>query len=606
MARHIHSLLEDFQIIHDKVPPAKPRENLWWCDITIEPNRLYRWDGAKWIPLGSIAVGGGNGVDEEIIIRLEDKINNLQSQITLSAKEIATKVSKQDYEKDIKGVLQRVTLAESSISQTAEQIKSTVSKEVYERDQQGVLQRVSTMESSISQTAESIKSVVKKDNIISMINQSAEKIQISADKISFEGTAIFDNLEGEIKDQMYKIEQAANQAKQLVDLWKVSGTTTINGGLIASDTITAKSLMIGNFENLFSNGTLEFGSKGFILPSQARILAENPYSGKYAMRIGLNGNFIDVMDEKPIKVKNGDKFKYEVYARTDKSTLYERIFIAKFFDSKGGVTFHIAAGTITTSYKKFSGIFSVPDGTVEMTIGVGTSLPSGTTNYVYFDNLYCRSMLDGDTIIDGTLSFDKARGGSLILGGSDNQNGAMMIQDQYGNNIVYANKNGVNIQNGKLTVVRPDGATLIQDGIMKYDFTVTPHQPPFRGANIGIEGWDWVTTSGYTGPNARDYQVCEFFSFRHTSRYINFEMDYRMTKGNGVLVFTKAGYIDENNNELTLRYIDFKNTSALPQGTGHVICDLGTPTYQKMGIYVVLYAWDGKAKARCIRAYLEG
>lgn len=606
MARHIHSLLEDFQIIHDKVPPAKPRENLWWCDITIEPNRLYRWDGAKWIPLGSIAVGGGNGVDEEIIIRLEDKINNLQSQITLSAKEIATKVSKQDYEKDIKGVLQRVTLAESSISQTAEQIKSTVSKEVYERDQQGVLQRVSTMESSISQTAESIKSVVKKDNIISSINQSAEQIQISADKISFEGTAIFDNLEGEIKDQMYKIEQAANQAKQLVDLWKVSGTTTINGGLIAADTITAKSLMIGNFENLFSNGTLEFGVKGFILPGSARILTENPYSGKYAMRIALNGNFNDVMDEKPIKVKNGDKFKYEVYARTDKGAIRDRIFIAKFFDAKGGVTFNIADGNLTTTYQKFSGTFTVPNGTVEMTIGVGTSMPaSGGASFVYFDNLYCRSMIDGDAIIDGTLSFDKAKGGSLILGGSDNQDGQMMIRDQYGNNIVYANKNGINIQNGRLTVARPDGANMIQDGIMRYDFTVTAHTPPFRGPNIRVERWDWVTDQGYTGPDARDWQVCEFYSFRHTSRYINFEMDYRMTSGNGVLVFTKAGYINENHDELTLRYIDFKNTQSAG-AAGHIICDLGKPTYEKIGIYVVLYAWNGTAKARCIRAYLEG
>lgn len=608
MARHIHSLLEDFQIIHDKVPPAKPRENLWWCDITIEPNRLYRWDGAKWIPLGSIAIGGGNGVDEEIIIRLEDKINNLQSQITLSAKEIATKVSKQDFEKDMKGVLQRVTLAESSISQTADQIQSKVSKEVYEREQGGVLQRITTMESSITQTAESIKSVVKKDNIISMINQSAEKIQISADKISFEGTAIFDNLEGEVKKKMYDIEQAANQAKQLVDLWKVSGTTTINGGLIAADTITAKSLLIGNFDNLFSNGTLEFGPKGFELSNNARILTENPYNGKFSLRLTLTGSFNDVVDDRPIKVSPGDKFKYSVYARTNAGTITDRIFLAKFIDANGNVEkFHVDSQRITNSWNSYNGTFTVPSGIVAMQIGVGTTLgQTGGATYVYYDNLYCRSMLDGNTIIDGTLSFDKAKGGNLVLGGSNNESGSFYIRDEYGNNIVTGNKNGMTITGGKLTVQRPDGAKFIQDGILANDFAVTPHQPTFRGGNITTRSWYWATDKGQGF--GRDEQVCEFFSFKHSSRYVTFEMDYLMQYdgGSGTLGFIHAG-VFENGQEKVLRYIDFNHTKPLTGDAGKVTIDFGKPTYQKMGIYVVLYSWTGPwALARCVRVYLEG
>jgi hypothetical protein len=607
--RKIHSLLEDFQIFQQNVPPSQPEENVWWCDTSIEPNRLYRWNTLKWIPVGSIiSGGGGSGMDEEIIIKLEDKINNLQSQLTMTAKEIATKVSKQDYEKDINGVLQRVTLAESSISQTAEQIKNTVSKSVYEKDQNGVLQKISTMESSITQTAESIKSVVKKDDIISSINQSAEQIQISANRISFEGTAIFDNLEGELKKQMYEIEQAANQAKQLVDLWKVSGTTTINGGMIASDTIAAKTLLIGNFDNLFSNGTLEFGAKGFTLGTSGKILAENPYSGKFALRIALNGNFNDVMDERSIKVVPGEKYKYEVFARTNSGTMYDRVFLVKYIDTTGTVkSFYVDSQTINNTWKQFSGTFTIPAGIVEMTIGVGTTAsPANGTTYIYYDNLYCRRMLDGNTIIDGTLSFDKAKGGSLTLGGANNESGALYIKDENGNIIVYGNKNGLNIQNGKLTVVRPDGAKMITDGVMAYDFTIDSHEPPFTGTNIRTRSWYWATNKGIG--MTRDDQVCQFFSFRHTSRYINFEMDYLMDGvGQGSLLFTHAGKFDNNGKEIILRDIAFSNTKALTGGAGHVIIDLGKPTYEKMGIYVTLYSWTANdALCRKVRAYLEG
>lgn len=76
----------------------------------------------------------------------------------------------------------------SAITQKANEITSTVSK-IY-----ATKTELSTAKSEIKQTTDSISSTVSKkvgnDEIISKINQSAEAIQINADKISIEGKAV--------------------------------------------------------------------------------------------------------------------------------------------------------------------------------------------------------------------------------------------------------------------------------------------------------------------------------------------------------------------------------------------------------------------------------
>lgn len=76
----------------------------------------------------------------------------------------------------------------SEISQKADEITSTVSKSYATKGE------LNTAKSEIKQTTDSITSTVSKkvgnDEIISKINQSAEEIQINADKISIEGKAV--------------------------------------------------------------------------------------------------------------------------------------------------------------------------------------------------------------------------------------------------------------------------------------------------------------------------------------------------------------------------------------------------------------------------------
>lgn len=70
----------------------------------------------------------------------------------------------------------------SSITQTAQSITLEVDKKINDTEQE--------LSSTITQTAEEINSEVRnkvgEDEIISKINQSAEKIQINANKVSLE------------------------------------------------------------------------------------------------------------------------------------------------------------------------------------------------------------------------------------------------------------------------------------------------------------------------------------------------------------------------------------------------------------------------------------
>lgn len=95
--------------------------------------------------------------------------DTLQSRITQTAKSIETEVERAKKEEG--------TLS-SRITQTAESIETEVSR---------AKDKEESLSSRIEQTAESIETKVSKDKVISTINQSAEEVAISADKINFNG-----------------------------------------------------------------------------------------------------------------------------------------------------------------------------------------------------------------------------------------------------------------------------------------------------------------------------------------------------------------------------------------------------------------------------------
>ena len=133
-------------------------------------------------------------IDLSVNKKLEDysTTTEMNSAINMKADEITSSVSKSYATKG------ELTTAKSEIKQTTDNITSTVSK-TYETKENANKQY-----SSIKQTMDNITSTVSKkvgnNEIISKINQSAEQINIEADKISLKRKNIkFDGKYGNIK-----------------------------------------------------------------------------------------------------------------------------------------------------------------------------------------------------------------------------------------------------------------------------------------------------------------------------------------------------------------------------------------------------------------------
>lgn len=163
----------------------------------------------------------------------------------------------------------------SKINQSAEQVSINADKIKFEGSTSfssaiksdstvsGLSNSLSETQKSVStlkQTAESISSEVSKkvgnNEVISRINQSAEKVSINADKIEFTGSAKFTSAVDANKKLTSASAAAANaassakSANDTIDSWSYNkDRTLINGGSIAANTVTAEKVAIGDFMN---------------------------------------------------------------------------------------------------------------------------------------------------------------------------------------------------------------------------------------------------------------------------------------------------------------------------------------------------------------------
>jgi len=64
----------------------------------------------------------------------------------------------------------------------------------------------------------------------------------------------------------------------------------------------------------------------------------------------------------------------------------------------------------------------------------------------------------------GAISFDKASGGQLTIGGKDNSGGVISVQDDDANEKILIDSSGITITDGKITIRDVNGTTII-DGI---------------------------------------------------------------------------------------------------------------------------------------------
>ena len=106
--------------------------------------------------------------------------------------------------------------------------------------------RMESAEASIKINEQGIESKVSKNSVISSINQSSESVTISASKINLKGAVTISSLDSDLKTSVNN----ANTASSTLSSWSYDNNmTTIDGGKVAAQTITAGHIAIGDFSN---------------------------------------------------------------------------------------------------------------------------------------------------------------------------------------------------------------------------------------------------------------------------------------------------------------------------------------------------------------------
>lgn len=129
-----------------------------------------------------------------------------------------------------------------------------------------------TLDVTINGINSEVSKKVGDSEIISKINQSAERVNISADKIEFTGSATFTNAVNAnstvsaASKNASDAKAAAKSANNTIDSWSYGNNRTqIDGGNIATKTITAEQIAIGDFTNY---ATVNENDASTLLPDQ--------------------------------------------------------------------------------------------------------------------------------------------------------------------------------------------------------------------------------------------------------------------------------------------------------------------------------------------------
>ena len=196
----------------------------------------------------------------------------------------------------------------------------------------------------------------------------------------------------------------------------VSATTTINGGFIRTNTITAAQIALGDFTNLVDvneslpQSAIPAGTHPFSVGS------ETLFTGGYIAKKNASVQYLALSSYKPNSFCDGDELYYEFTAHG--AAVGYCYITVWFYDITNGVaTFRgMHQGTnvqITTSDKTFSGTIKLGSIRQHGFYAVGINDVSDTKIQIYAKNISLHKRNKGNLIVDGAITASKIASGSI-------------------------------------------------------------------------------------------------------------------------------------------------------------------------------------------------
>lgn len=298
-----------------------------------------------------------------------------------------------------------------------------------------------------------------------------------------------------------------NMSKMLdmVKTWTdgaLTTTTTINGGFIRTNTITAAQLALGDFTNLVDVNES--------LPQSAIPASTHPFStgsetlftGGYIAKKNASVQYLALSSYKPNSFCDGDELYYEFTAH---GAAVGYCYIAVwFYDITNGVTTFrgMHQGTnvqITTSDKTFSGTIKLGSVRQHGFYAVGINDVSNTKIQIYVKNISLHKRNKGNLIVDGAITASKIASGSIT---TDKLAAGSVTTDKLTTSNIVGTNGWINLRSGTFNYGNGkfvwNGSTLTINGSGSFSGTIIS-----SAGTIG--GWSINGSSIYHGSS--DYNA---------------------------------------------------------------------------------------------------
>lgn len=421
-----------------------------------------------------------------------------------------------------------------------------------------------------------------------------------ASNINSNGTFNSSKLSGAILDAQISSAVNWNGAKSLLDSWK-SGTTMINGGMIATNTIFAQQIAIGDFTNL-SQINEEKNPNGY-----PTVLL----SGKRFFKIG-NGAYasITIVDTTYVEFKVNDEY-YIAFNGYRDSGLTSLNLIMRYHYTDGtwtnaGVISALPTTAETRIIKNLK-ITTAPDDTktisrVQLFLEKDGTAGSG---YYYMRDIEVRKRYTGELIVDGSIKVAQIDVASLFANSAFINN--IKAQTISGDKVVGGKISGVtyesiNASNPKIKVViegntvksygASDGTkqnySELKEGLIKV-FEMAETGSPFGDKGTAIQPASVTVTHG--GKNTKIFPFNIEFKEGTVVGNINFE-GLPNGGGAGISIQADSGIqvVTANSDKPALQFVS--NESVIYNGWGNIV---GNPYSSQYATWSIK---DGDGKLR--------
>ena len=435
---------------------------IWWDDVQLEKaNKVSDWSPALEDIEEDIAEVDGKFVNYSTTVQMNAAIAAARDSITSTvSRTYATKT-------EVSSVSGKVTSLESwkqeaSQKITKDGILSTVgnyyaTSKYVETVENGVKENekyIASVETLANQASNKFLWLVKSGTSATNFELTDRTATLIANAINLKGLVTFSGLNSDTQSKINTAQSTANTAKSTADAvtstvnankanwdkgynwtnsnggnminlltmvkaWTggaVSATTTINGGFIRTNTITAAQIALGDFTNLVDvneslpQSAIPAGTHPFSVGS------ETLFTGGYIAKKNASVQYLALSSYKPNSFCDGDELYYEFTAH---GAAVGYCYIAVwFYDITNGVaTFRgMHQGTnvqITTSDKTFSGTIKLGSIRQHGFYAVGINDVSDTKIQIYAKNISLHKRNKGNLIVDGAITASKIASGSI-------------------------------------------------------------------------------------------------------------------------------------------------------------------------------------------------